>query len=82
MKTHKIVKVEWDDTASHRGWHDIDKAKEFDPLPCVSSGILVKAKKGNIAITQSLAKNDDIAETIVISKKSIRSVEIIGTFRL
>lgn len=82
MKTRKIVKVEWDDTASHRGWHDINKAKDFDPLPCVSCGILVKVKKGNIGIAQSLAECEDIGETLVISRKSIQKITVLDTFRM
>ena len=81
MKTHKIVKVEWNDSCNYRGWNKFSTAEEFDPMPCVSSGILVKVKRGNIGITHSTS-NHDVAETIVISRKSIRSIKVIDTFKL
>ena len=81
MKTHKIVKVEWNDSANHRGWNSLDRAKKFDLILCVSSGILVKVKKGSIGVTHTLDSEDDVAETIVISRKSIRKMEVLATFK-
>lgn len=81
MRTHKVVKVEWDDSMSYRGWRD--RTDKLKGAACMSCGILVKAEKGYIGITHSIGatSNDEIGDTMVISKKVITKFEVISTFK-
>ena len=82
MRTYKIARVTWNDISSHRGWTDIENTKDYSPLSCVSVGALVKVKRGNIGLVQSIAKNRDVAETIVIPKKVVVDIEVLGKFKI
>jgi len=81
MKTHKVVKVDWIDSTNYRGWRDADNFKDAEPSHCTSCGILVKVKRGNIGVSHSTSDSADIADTIVISRKAIKKIEVLTTFR-
>ena len=81
IKTHKIVKVEWTDPANYSGWSKVTEAEDWDSMPCISSGILVKVKKGHIGITHSMDTQGKVAETMVIPRSAIRKIETIATFK-
>jgi len=82
MKTHKIVKIKWIDSAGYRGWRDMDKVKECEPSTCYSCGILVKTKKGSIGVTHSIAPlENDASDFQVIPKRAIKEIEVLSTFR-
>jgi len=81
MKTHKIVKVDWEDSCNYRGWRDREEAKEFTPSSCTSCGILIKTKKGSIGVTHSINDQADPADTMIIPRKVIKKIEVLSTFR-
>lgn len=81
MKTRKIVKVEWSDIAAYHGWKDKGETNKYEPLDCVSCGILVKVKRGNIGLVQSLSETEQTGEAIVIPRKVIKKMETVATFR-
>lgn len=83
MKNHKIVKVEWEDSCNYSGWRKSPASKSYEPSSCMSCGILVKTKKGSIGVTHSVGDkdNDEVADTMVISRKAIKKIEVIGKFR-
>jgi hypothetical protein len=81
MKTHKIVKVEWEDSASYSGWTKREKTEEFDPYACISCGILVRTNKGSIGVTHSISKQD-VDNVMVIPKKAVKKVEVIGKIKI
>ena len=80
MRTHKIVKVDWEDSASYSGWRDRSDGKRFEVAKCTSCGILVKARRGSIGVTHSIEEGQ-INGTIVISRKAITKMEVVHTFR-
>lgn len=81
MKTHKIVKVEWNDSCNYRGWRDMNTTKEFRPSTCMSCGILVKTKRGCIGVTHSIDSENEVADTMVIPRKVIQKMEVVSTFK-
>ena len=81
MKTHKVVRVDWLDTASYNGWTKRDKVKEFDLYEAISCGILVKSDKESIGVTHSISKQD-VDNVIVIPKKVIRKIEVLGQIKI
>ena len=81
MKKHKIVKVEWEDSASYSGWTKREKTEEFDPYLCISCGILVRTKRGSIGVTHSISKQD-VDNVMVIPRKTIKKIETIGDIRI
>ena len=81
MKTHKIVKVDWLDTASYNGWTKREKVKEFDLYEAISCGILVKTAKGTIGVTHSISKQD-VDNVMVIPKKVVKKIEVLGRIKI
>jgi len=81
MKTYKIVKVEWDDISAYTAWRNIGEVKDCTPLRCVTVGTRVKAKRGNLAVFQTISENMNVADAMIIPKKNVRKVEVIGTYR-
>lgn len=81
MRTHKVVKVEWDDSMSYGGWRGRDD--KLKGANCMSCGILVKVKKGYIGITHSMGDtcNDEIGDVMVIPRHAIKKIEVILTFK-
>ena len=82
MRTHKIVKVEWEDSTNSPGWRDYNKRKDTEPSTCYSAGILVRTKRGSIGVAHSICpESKDIADTIIIPRKVIKKIEVLSTFR-
>ena len=85
MRSYLIDKEVYDLFYKHSdlydGWSKAEKVREFDATPCVSSGILVKVKRGHVGITHSIDDQGKCAETMVIPRKAITKMEIISTFR-
>jgi hypothetical protein len=81
MKTHKIVKVEWIDSAAYTGWTKHEKAREYFPEDCISCGILVKTRKGSIGVTHSIGPRD-VDSVMVIPRKVVKKIEVIGKVRI
>jgi len=81
MKTHKIVKVDWLDCASYNGWTRREKVSELDLYEAISCGILVKSNKASIGVTHSISKQD-VDNVIVIPKKVIKKIEVIGQIKI
>jgi len=80
MKTYKIVKVEWEDSVNCRGWRDLGQFRTIGCGPCVSSGILVRTQKGTVGVSHTVGENE-IADTMIISRKAIKKIEVLGTFK-
>jgi hypothetical protein len=71
-----IVKVVWEDAAHDTlGWGEsLEKAKAFQVPVIVSVGYLVAENEKGLKICQSIT-DDAIAQTLVIPRKMIISVE-------
>jgi len=81
VRTYKIVKIDWDDSAMHGGWRPESHAREYSPGKCVSGGILVRTKPGSVGVTHSIGESA-VCDTIVIPRKAIRSIEVLSTFKV
>jgi len=81
MKTHKILRVDWVDSANYSGWKHRSQTKEFEPSSCITCGILTKVEKGSIGLTQSISDCDMCAEVMVIPRKVIKNIEVLSTFK-
>ena len=74
---HKIVLVEWEDSASWKGWRERNNCKELLPAICFSAGFLVKSNKKCVGISNSLGECT-IGDTIVIPRSCIKKIKTLG----
>jgi len=82
MKTYKIVKVDWVDSANWYGWRDNKYRETNSPSKCMSCGILIKTKKGSIGVTHSIESEGDTADTMVIPRCAIRKIEVLSKVKI
>ena len=74
----KIVKVNWLDSNSNGGWHDITSAKHIRPSLCITIGYVIDEADDYITIASSLAViNDSVSDVMCIPKFAVSSIETI-----
>lgn len=73
-----VVIIKWVDSTFQHGWKGLNELKE-ELAEIVSVGILAKKDKVKVIIMQSYDKdNDNFADGLVIPRRCINSIEIIG----
>lgn len=62
-----VVWVEWLDSASRRGWSNIDVASRDKTLVCRSAGYLLKETRSAVTLSTSICYGEDDRPTLVSS---------------
>lgn len=65
---NEIKTVKWSDSASYRGWRSEEEVKKLRPLSCTTIGFLIDETDEFIVLSQTVADDGDLSETIVIPK--------------
>lgn len=74
MKKHPLVMIEWIDSASLRGWQDINHLSHGSST-IWSAGYLIKENKTDITISTSITENGNCADAISIPKVAIKKCQ-------
>ena len=80
MPLRRIIRVDWEDSASGGGWNRLDDFKDrHGTLSCQSVGYVAKSDKDVVMLVQSVCENGDVNDSISIPRKCIKRVRRIGT---
>ena len=71
-----VVRVDWVDSATERGWRTIDKLVD-GPANCTSCGFLIKRTRRYVTIAASLGVYNDCLDAVNIPMDVIRRVQVI-----
>jgi len=74
MPKHRLLRVEWEDSASRGKWHRTTEIGRRATLQCESVGYVVRSDKHEIVLAQSICENEDINDTMAIPRGCIRKV--------
>ncbi len=75
MKENTLVKVDWIDSSTTRGWHSREDAKNPDHtgIACVSVGFVVRDTKENITVCGTIGQDGDCLDAITIPRGCIKT---------
>lgn len=78
MSEKKIIKVDWEDSATYREWYDEEEIKKLiEETPLIQSiGYLVKENEIAIAIASN-NDGDKFSATTIIPKKCIKGIKYV-----
>ena len=74
---HRLVRVEWEDSAGLGRWRDLQVVKKEEPLVIVTVGYLLRDDEKGITIAGSWDSQSmpNVADATVIPRSAVRKVE-------
>ena len=75
MKKHRMVYVEWEDSAGSTRWMDLERATQFKTSQCETLGYLIKSDRQHIVVASCRCPDtDEVSHLDAIPRSCIRSM--------
>ncbi len=74
MKENTLVKVDWIDSSTARGWNTRDKAKKPGGFACTSVGFVIQENKKDITVAGTVGDDGDCLDAITIPRGCIKKI--------
>ena len=69
--------MKWlDSCAPHRIWQDVEDAKDYGVLPCISASFFIKRDKNCVVLAQSIGQSQ-VGHVTAIPASCIKSIKVI-----